>query len=120
MQTCLVCQQDKVEQKQSAGLFKPLCIPKKPWESVLIDCIITLPKSEGHGSIIVVVDRFSMYNTFIPASVDCKVDEAAYLFFKNVIKLWGVPKSIINDRDPRFRGKFWQELFKLLGTDLNC
>ena len=67
----------------------------------------------------VVVDRFSKYATFIPAPADCKVDEAARLFFKNVVKLWGVPRSIISDRDPRFTGKFWRELFKLLGTELN-
>ena len=67
----------------------------------------------------VVVDRFSKYATFIPTSADCKVDEAAHLFFKNVVKLWGVPRNIISDRDPRFTGKFWRELFKLLGTELN-
>ena len=119
VRTCLVCQQDKVEQQQPAGLLEPLPIAERPWESVSMDFIVALPKSEGFGSIMVVVDRFSKYATFIPATADCKVDEAARLFFKNVVKLWGVPKSIISDRDPRFTGKFWRELFKLLGTDLN-
>jgi hypothetical protein len=119
VRTCLVCQQDKVEQHCSAGLLEPLPIAERPWESVSMDFIVALPKSDGFGSIMVVVDRFSKYGTFIPTSADCKVDEAARLFFKNVVKLWGVPKSIISDRDPRFTGKFWRELFKLLGTDLN-
>ena len=119
VRTCLICQQDKVEQQPPAGLLEPLPVAERPWESVSMDFIVALPKSEGFGSIMVVVDRFSKYATFIPAPADCKVDEAARLFFKNVVKLWGVPRSIISDRDPRFTGKFWRELFKLLGTELN-
>ncbi|KAH9697534.1 Endonuclease [Citrus sinensis] len=56
--------------------------------------------------------------TFIAAPIDCKADEAACLFVKHIVKLWGVPRSIVNDRDPRFTGRFWTELFKMLGTDL--
>ena len=65
-----------------------------------------------------VVDRYSKYATFIAAPTDCKADEAARLFVKHIIKLWGVPKSIVSDRDPRFTGCFWTELFKMLGIDL--
>ncbi|XP_015946584.1 uncharacterized protein LOC107471601 [Arachis duranensis] len=45
--------------------------------------------------------------------------ETARLFFKNVVKYWGLPKSIISDRDPRFTGRLWTELFKLLGSELH-
>ncbi|TYK05161.1 reverse transcriptase [Cucumis melo var. makuwa] len=119
VKTCLVCQQDKGEQQLPAGLLEPLPIAEKPWDSVTMDFIVALPKSHGFGTIMVVVDRFSKYATFIPCPLDVKVDEAARLFFKNVVKLWGIPKSIISDRDPRFTGKFWRELFKLMGTELN-
>ncbi|KAI4331788.1 hypothetical protein L6164_016743 [Bauhinia variegata] len=119
VRTCLVCQQDKVEQQHPVGLLEPLPIAKRPWESVFMDFIVALPKSKGYGSIMVVVDRFSKYAMFIPAQADCKVDEAAHLFFKHVVKLWGIPRSIVSDCDPRFIGKFWRELFKLMGTDLN-
>ncbi|KAA0050867.1 reverse transcriptase [Cucumis melo var. makuwa] len=114
-----VCQQDKGEQQLPAGLLEPLLIAEKPWDSVTMDFIVALPKSHGFGTIMVVVDKFSKYATFIPCPPDVKVDEAARLFFKNIVKLWGIPKSIISDRDPCFTGKFWQELFKLMGTDLN-
>ncbi|KAG8380924.1 hypothetical protein BUALT_Bualt06G0067200 [Buddleja alternifolia] len=49
---------------------------------------------------------------------DCTAEEAARAFFKNVVKYWGLPKSIISDRDPRFTGRLWTELFKLLGSEL--
>ena len=84
-----------------------------------MDFITCLPKSEGFGSIIVVIDRFSKYATFIPALTDCTVDETAWLFLKHVVKHWRIPSNIVSDRDPRFIGKFWTELFKLLGSDLN-
>ncbi|KAA0064072.1 reverse transcriptase [Cucumis melo var. makuwa] len=38
---------------------------------------------------------------------------------KHVVKLWGVPTSIVSDRDGRFIGSFWTELFSFLGTSLN-
>ncbi|KAA0050296.1 reverse transcriptase [Cucumis melo var. makuwa] len=119
VKTCLVCQQDKGEQQLPARLLEPLPIAEKPWDSVTMDFIVALPKSHGFGTIMVVVDRFSKYATFIPCPPDVKVDEAARLFFKNIVKRWGVPKSIISDRDQRFTGKFWRELFKLTGIDLN-
>ena len=82
-----MCQQDKVEQQKPAGLLEPLPVAERPWESVSMDFIVALPKSEGFGSVMVVVDRFTKYATFIPTSADCKVDEVARLFFKNVVKL---------------------------------
>ncbi|CAM8932322.1 unnamed protein product [Rhodiola kirilowii] len=84
-----------------------------------MDFITCLPKSEGFGRIIAVVDRFSKYATFMAASSECTAEETARLFLTNVVKLWGVPKSIVSDRDPRFTGRFWTELFKMLGIDLN-
>ncbi|KAI5328758.1 hypothetical protein L3X38_028155 [Prunus dulcis] len=119
VRTCLVCQQDKTLQKQPGGLLEPLPVPTRPWESLSMDFIVSLPKSEGCGSILVVVDRFTKYATFIPAPAECNAEEAARLFLKHVVKYWGIPKSIISDRDTRFTGKLWTELFKLLGSQLN-
>jgi len=65
--TCLVCQQDKIEQGAPAGLLEPLLIPQRSWESVSIDFIVGLPRSEGCNWVLVVVDHYSKYATFIPA-----------------------------------------------------
>ena len=81
--------------------------------------IIGLPNSEGYGSIIVVVDRFSKYATFIAALKDCTAEDTTRLFLKNVARYWGLPKFIISDRDSHFTRKFWMELFKLMGTKLH-
>ena len=117
--TCLICQQDKIENKEPGGLLEPLPTPDHPWESVSMDFIYSLLNSDGFGSIFVVIDRYSKYGTLMVAPKDCTAEEAAKLFFKNVVKYWGLPRTIISDRDPRFTGRFWTELFKLMGSSLH-
>ena len=75
--TCLICQQDKVEQAKPAGLLEPLPIADRPWEIISMDFISALPMSEGYDFIMVVVERFSKYGTFIPAPRDCTSQEAS-------------------------------------------
>ncbi|KAK8539059.1 hypothetical protein V6N13_135823 [Hibiscus sabdariffa] len=82
--TCLICQQDKVHQKKSAGLLEPLPVPTRPWESVSLDFNISLPRVGDLGTIIVVVDRFSKYATFISAPKYCFAEETARLVFKHI------------------------------------
>ncbi|KAA0066511.1 reverse transcriptase [Cucumis melo var. makuwa] len=117
--TCLICQQDKVEKVKVAGLLDPLPVPTRPWKSVSMDFITHLPKVGDFEAILVIIDRFSKYATFIPTTKQCSAEMTAQLFFKHVVKLWGVPKSIVSDRDGRFIGFFWTELFFFLGTSLN-
>lgn len=66
----------------------------------------------------VIVDSFTKYGTFIACKYPCTAEVAAQMFFSNIVKMWGVPLSMISDRDPRFTSKFWVELFKLVGTRL--
>ncbi|PKI72750.1 hypothetical protein CRG98_006835 [Punica granatum] len=80
--------------KSPAGLLEPLPIPECPWESVSMDFIVNLPKSEGCQTLMVVVDRFSKYATFIQTKKDCPTEEAARLFMKHVVKYWGVSTTI--------------------------
>nr|GEY00790.1 hypothetical protein CTI12_AA187700 [Tanacetum cinerariifolium] len=54
----------------------------------------------GGGSILKVWDVYSR-------TTDVTADDTAKLFFKNVVKYWGVPHVIVSDRDPRFTGRFW-------------
>ena len=53
---------------------------------------------------------------FLAAPKDCTVEEAAHLFFKGMVKYWGLLKTIISDRDPRFIEKFWTKLFNIVGS----
>ena len=44
--------------------------------------------------------------------------DVAQLFFTHIIWFFGVLKSIVHDRDPRFTSQFWTKLWKLLGTSV--
>ena len=44
--------------------------------------------------------------------------QVAELFFREIFRLHGLPKTIVSDRDNRFMWDFWQELFRLVGTKL--
>lgn len=40
------------------------------------------------------------------------------LYMENVFKLHGLPEAIVSDRDKISTSNFWQELFRLAGTEL--
>jgi antitoxin component of RelBE/YafQ-DinJ toxin-antitoxin module len=64
------------------------------------------------------VDRFSKYVVFVVMKMPCSVEEVVKLFFKHIVKYWGLPLNIVSDRDARFTSKFWTTLFKLVGMKL--
>ena len=78
-----------------------------------------LPLCGGHNALFVVVDRLTKFCILIPCLVGegaLSAKTVAQLFFDHVVRWFGVPQSVLHDRDPRFTGLFWRELWRLLGT----
>ncbi|GBG90121.1 hypothetical protein CBR_g50214 [Chara braunii] len=119
VETCQVCQRDKPRTQAPLGLLKPLPIPERPGESLSMDFMDTLVTSKsGMRQIFVIVDRFSKYARLIAMSETAKTEYVIRLFKENWVRDFGLPKSIVSDRDVRFTSELWKAAAAEQGTQL--
>ena len=83
-----------------------------------MDFIEGLLKSEGCSVILVIVDRLTKYAHFLPVKHPYTAAIIAKLFMDHVVKLHGLPASIVSDGDTIFVSHFWKEIFKLYKVNL--
>jgi len=85
-----------------------------------MDFVTGLPRGKkGNNAIWVVVDQLTKSALFLPMKMTDLVDKLAKLYVNEVIRLHGVPVSIISDRDPRFTSRLWPCLQQAMETKLN-
>jgi hypothetical protein len=119
VRSCPTCQRYKSEHLHPAGLLMPLPVPSVVWADIGLDFVEALPRANGKTVILSVVDRFSKYCHFIPLAHPYTAASVAQAFFTDIVRLHGVPLSIISDRDLVFTSTFWRELMQLMGTKLH-
>jgi transposase InsO family protein len=118
VRTCSVCQQNKTEALHPSGLLQPLDVPSQVWADISIDFVEGLPKLNGKSVILTVVDWFSKYAHFITLGHPYTATSVTRAFFNDIVRLHGMPASIVSDRDLVFTSHVWRDIFKLAGVKL--
>jgi hypothetical protein len=108
---CATCQHNKTDHLHPVSLLRSLEVPSTVWADIAMDFIERFPKVSGKSVILTVVDRFSCISS--PLDHPYTATTVARAFFADVVRLHGLPRSIVSDRDPAFTSNFWRELFKL-------
>ena len=109
----------KPQRHKPYGLLKQLPIPERPWNSISMDFIETLPTSSGSDSILVIIDRLTKQAIFIPTTIHCTSEDLAILFIMHVFSKHGVPEHVTSDRGPEFVSRFFRSLGKALDMKLH-
>lgn len=118
--SCLACATNKPSNQRGAGLLQPLPTPERRWEQVGIDFMMPLPRTKNeYNGIMVMEDKLTKMVHLAPCTTAITAEGAANIFFKEVVRHHGVPRSIISDRDTRFTSDFWHSLWEQLGTKLH-
>ncbi|GBG66598.1 hypothetical protein CBR_g64871 [Chara braunii] len=117
--TCQVCQRDKPRTQTPLGLLKPLPIAERPGESLSIDFMDTLiTNKSGMRHIFIIVDRFSKYARLVAMPETTRKEYVIRMFKENWVRDFGLPKSIVSDRDVRFTSELWKAVAAEQGTQL--
>ena len=103
---CVMCATNKTRNRK-LGLYTPLLVPSRPWESVSMGFVGGLPISrKGHDYLYVVVDRFNKMCILISCEKEVTFELTAHLFFQHVWVYFGLPSSIVSDQYSHFLRKF--------------
>ena len=117
---CLTCQQVKAKHQRPARKIQLLPIPVWKWEKITMDFVTGLPRTQRQNDAIwEIVDRLTKSAHFLLVNVEDSLEKLAKLYVDEIVRLHGVPVSIVSYRDPRFTSRFWPSLQTTLGTRLH-
>jgi hypothetical protein len=116
IRSCDSCQRNKPDAPGPKGLLQSLPIPDMPWSSLSFDFITCLPPTnQGHNALLVVVDRLTKMCRLVPCDFTCTAQEVANLLLSKIFSIFGVPDTLLSDRDPRFTSTWFQSWCTSLG-----
>ena len=114
-----MCQQVKAEHQKPTGLLQPLEVAEWKWEHIMMDLVTHLPRTpQGHDAVWVIVDRLTKSAHFLAGRMTFTLKRFCRLYILEIVRLHGVPVSIVSDRDPRFTTHLWRSFQKAMGTRL--
>ncbi|GBG85125.1 hypothetical protein CBR_g39691 [Chara braunii] len=116
LEALFVRKRDKPRTQAPLGLLKPLPIPAGPGQSISMDSLVTSKNGKRH--IFVIVDRFTKYARLIAMPETDRTEHVIKLFMDNWVRDFGLPKTIVSDRDVRFTSEMWKKAIEQMGSQL--
>ena len=102
--------------KRDVASFIARCLTCSLFD-VTMDLVSGLPRSpRGHDAIWVIVDRLTQSAHFLTIRLTDPTDILSRLYIREIVRLHGIPVTIISDRDARFTSHFWENFQRALGT----
>ena len=106
----------KVEHQKLVGLLQPLPILEWKWDHITMDIVIGLPRTRSKkNGVWVIVDRLTKSTHFLAMKTTNSMNSLAKLYIQEVVRLHGIPLSILFDRDLKFTSHFLVEFTKGFG-----
>jgi hypothetical protein len=116
---CDTCHRVKTSHLKSASVLQPLTTPLWKWVDISMDFIVGLPlTARKKDSILVIVDRFTKTAHFIAVHTTYSIQDYAELYIDQIVRLHGIPNTIVSDRGTQFVARFWEQMHESLGTKL--
>jgi hypothetical protein len=111
VEKCIISQHAK-GRSQNASSYQPLPNKNRPWDSVSMEFMLGFTRTKrGNDFVYVLVDRFSKMTHFIACTrTNDAINIDTNLFFKEEVRLHGLPNNIVFYRDTRFVGHFCRNL----------
>jgi hypothetical protein len=116
--TCGKCQRAKTPNQKPPGKLHTLPIPNRPWDSIGMDFIGPFPEVNGLNYLWVVICRLTSMTHLIPVHTSVTAKGLSWKYLREIVRLHGLPSTIVSDRDPKFTSKWWRELHRMIGTQL--
>ena len=106
--TCSICMTTKDTNSKPAGLLHRLLILDRLWQSIGMDFIGPLPNLNNFDYLLVIIDRLTSQVHLVLIMMIVTARGVAWLILKEVVRLHGIPESIVSDRDTKFTSIFWK------------
>src|ERR1700733_1281847 len=118
VRTCDPCIRTKIQRHKPIGELHPMETPEERWDKISVDFVVELPNAHGYDAVMNVVDCVGKRAHFLPTHTTVDAVGSANLYFRDVWKHHGLPRSVVSDRGSQFVAEFTRELYRLLGIEL--
>jgi transposase InsO family protein len=116
--SCQTCATSKTSNQLPPGLLHSLPVPTRPWESIGMDFIGPFPEVDGKNYLWVVICRLTGQVHLVPIHTSMTATHLSDVYVQEIVRLHGLPDSLVSDRDPKFTSRWWKEVHRLLGAKL--